>query len=256
MYDPHMVQPMREELTRAGVTELTTPSAVEQALVGSNQTSVVLINSVCGCAAGTARPGFIKALKSDVKPQNIYTVFAGVDKEATNKVRSFITNYPASSPSVAVFREGKLMHLVQRQQIEGSDPVTISKILSSVYQKYCGAQIDESVQIYDPESAMDIDVKEVKAGLEQQAFKLYDIRSPEEIATAKIDAAIVLDQALAEKIVREVPKDEMMVFHCHHGIRSRQAVKYFAQYGFTNLKSMKGGIQAWSEKIDSSVPTY
>jgi putative YphP/YqiW family bacilliredoxin len=251
-----MVQPMREELTSAGVKELKTASDVESALKASNETSVVLINSVCGCAAGTARPGFIKALENETQPKNIYTVFAGVDREATDTVRSLITNYAPSSPSVALFRDGEVVHLVERQQIEGSDPMTISKILSSVYNKYCGENIDENAEIFDPEGAMDINVQDVKAGLENKSFQVYDIRSPEEIAIAKIEGTIPLDQALAEKIVKETPKDEMMVFHCHHGMRSRQAVKYFAQFGFTNLKSMKGGIQAWSEEIDSSVPTY
>jgi len=255
MYDPQMVQPMRDELTSAGVTELKTSEAVDQALSGT-ETSVVLVNSVCGCAAGTARPGFIKSIDNTVKPSNFYTVFAGVDREATDKVRSLITDYAPSSPSVAVFRDGKVVHLVERQQIEGSDPNTINNILSSVYQKYCGAEIDDSVEIFDPEGALDIGVQEVSAGLAEGKFKLYDIRSPEEIAAAKIEGAIALDQTLAEKIVKEAPKDEMMVFHCHHGMRSRQAVKYFAQYGFTNLKSMKGGINAWSAEIDSAVPTY
>lgn len=256
MYDPAMVQPMRDELTQGGVTELKTAEEVKQALEAKEGTSVVLVNSVCGCAAGAARPGYLSSLSSEVKPEGIYTVFAGVDKEAVDEARSFFAPYPPSSPSIAVIREGKVVHMIERSGIEGNDPGTISKVLESAYAKYCGPEVDESAEIFDPEASMDMDVQDVKAAWESGEALLFDIRPEEEASMARIEGVEILDQDMATQIIQKESKDRMLIFHCHHGIRSRQAVKYFQQYGFSNAKSMKGGIQAWSEKVDASVPTY
>jgi len=247
---------MREELTNGGVSELKTAEEVQQALGKSEGSSVVLVNSVCGCAAGAARPGYLASLDTEVKPDGIYTVFAGVDREAVDEARAHFAPYPPSSPSIAILREGKVVHMIERSGIEGNDPGTISKVLKSAYTKFCGETVDESAEIFDPEASMDMDVEEVKSALDSGKALLFDIRPEEEAAMARIEGVPVLDQERATKLIQEEAKDRLLVFHCHHGIRSRQAVKYFQQYGFSNAKSMKGGIQAWSEKVDASVPTY
>jgi|SaaInlStandDraft_1057018.scaffolds.fasta_scaffold76272_2 putative YphP/YqiW family bacilliredoxin len=256
MYDPAMVQPMRDELTQGGVVELKTSQEVKDALNKAEGSSVVLVNSVCGCAAGAARPGYLASLDGEVKPQGVYTVFAGVDREAVDEARAFFAPFPPSSPSIAVIRDGKVVHMIERSGIEGNDSGNISKVLKSAYSKYCGPEVDESVEIFDPESSMDLDVEEVQKALESGEALLFDIRPEEEAAMARIEGVEILDQDKATKIIQEEAKDRLLIFHCHHGIRSRQAVKYFQQYGFSNVKSMKGGIQAWSDKVDASVPTY
>ena len=119
MYPEHLLVPFRQELTEAGFSELKTADAVDEHLADHKGTSLVVINSVCGCAAGTARPGVKMALKlSDKKPDNLTTVFAGGDIEATAKVRDHLP-YPPSSPSVALFKDGELVHFVERHHIEG-----------------------------------------------------------------------------------------------------------------------------------------
>jgi putative YphP/YqiW family bacilliredoxin len=256
MYDPAMVQPMREELTNAGVTELKTGSEAESALAINSGTAVVLVNSVCGCAAGSARPGYIASLSNDIKPDNVYTVFAGVDREAVEVARSFMVGVPPSSPAVGLFRDGELVHMIERHQIEGSDASTIGKVLKSAYNKYCGPQIDEDAQIFDPESAIEISVEETKKHLDEGTAKIFDIRPEEEAQMARIPGIPTLTQDMANELVEKTPKDTLLIFHCHHGMRSKQAVRYFGQFGFENCKSMTGGIQAWSEKIDNSIPTY
>lgn len=256
MYDPAMVQPMRDELTQAGVVELKTADEAEKALSNTQGSAVVLVNSVCGCAAGSARPGFIASFDNGIKPDNIYTVFAGVDREAVEVARAHMVGVPPSSPSVGLFRDGELVHMIERHQIEGSDAISISKVLKSAYDRYCGTEIDETAEIYDPEAAMEIDVHETKKHLDAGTAIIYDIRPEEEAQMARIPGVPVLTQDLANEIVEKQAKDQLLIFHCHHGIRSKQAVSYFAQFGFENAKSMKGGIQAWSEEIDSSVPTY
>ena len=256
MYDPAMVQPMRDELTSQGVTELKDGQSVKDVLDPAKGTQAIFVNSVCGCAAGSARPGYIESLKSEIKPDGVYTVFAGVDKEAVDVARSYFVGYQPSSPCIALFRDGELVHMVERHDVEGGDAGTIAKILSSAYVKFCGESIDESATIYDPEAAMEISVEETKAALDDGSAMVFDIRPPEEAQKASIEGVKVLTQDIAENMMSTVPKDQLIIFHCHHGMRSRQAVKYFAQYGFSNCKSMNGGIQAWSERIDSSIPTY
>jgi len=256
MYDPAMVQPMRDELTRKGVKELKSAQEVRKALGQQTGSCVVLVNSVCGCAAGAARPGYLASLEGEVKPEGIYTVFAGVDREAVEEARSFFAPYPPSSPSIAILRNGKVVHMIERSGIEGNDPGMISKVLQSAYAKYCGPEVDGKARIFDPEEAMDMEVQEVKKAWESGEALLFDIRPEEEAALAHIKGVEILDQDKATRLIQEEPKDRLLVFHCHHGIRSRQAVKYFRQYGFSNVKSMKGGINAWSREIDPSVPTY
>ena len=138
MYDQDAVQPMRDELTAVGFKELLTADDVEKAIkVGDNKTALVMINSVCGCAAGSARPGVSLALQNSVIPEKLYTVFAGQEREAVDKVRGFITEYPPSSPSIGLFKNGKLIYFMQRRDIEGFDAHHISNELRKVFDEYC-----------------------------------------------------------------------------------------------------------------------
>lgn len=131
------VQPMREELTRLGIQELLTPEEVEEALTNQEGTALVVVNSVCGCAAGQCRPGVAKALQNDVKPDRLYTVFAGQEKEATAKAREFFAPYPPSSPSIALMKDGKLVHFIQRHQVEDRSADMIAADLIGAFNEYC-----------------------------------------------------------------------------------------------------------------------
>ncbi|MGG1311698.1 MULTISPECIES: BrxA/BrxB family bacilliredoxin [Cohnella] len=132
-----MVQPMRDELTRLGIKELRTPEEVEEALSNAKGTTLVVVNSVCGCAAGQARPGVAEALKHDVLPDNLYTVFAGQDKEATAKAREYFAPYPPSSPSIALLKDGELVHFIERHQIENRSASEIAGDLTAAFDRFC-----------------------------------------------------------------------------------------------------------------------
>lgn len=121
-----MINQMREEMTRIGFAELKTPDEVEKALPGAKGTTVVFVNSMCGCAGGIARPGMALALQNGIKADNLYTVFAGQDKEATEKARSYFAPYPPSSPSIAILKDGKIVSMIERSQIEGSSPGAVA----------------------------------------------------------------------------------------------------------------------------------
>jgi putative YphP/YqiW family bacilliredoxin len=131
-----MVQPMRDELTNAGFKELTTPEEVQQFFAETKGTALMVINSVCGCAAGIARPAIIHTLQNDIRPDELVTVFAGQDKEATAEARKHI-DYPPSSPSVALFKDGELVYFMDRSQIEGYDGVTVAAKLQNAYEAHC-----------------------------------------------------------------------------------------------------------------------
>ncbi len=138
MYPEQLVAPMRTDLTSAGFKELKTPEQVESELTGHKGTTLLVINSVCGCAAGAARPGIKWALQnSDKKPAALATVFAGVDKEAVAKAREFTLPYPPSSPSIALFKDGELVHFVERHHIEGRNAQMIGQHLVEVFEEYC-----------------------------------------------------------------------------------------------------------------------
>lgn len=138
LYMEDMVRPMREELTRVGIEELRTPEEVEEKLGGLTQgTALVVVNSVCGCAAGQCRPGVAKALQHDVKPDHLYTVFAGQDREATAKAREYFAPYPPSSPSIALLKDGKLVHFIQRYQIEDRSADKIAADLIEAFDQHC-----------------------------------------------------------------------------------------------------------------------
>jgi putative YphP/YqiW family bacilliredoxin len=136
-YMDDMVQPMREELTRNGFKELKTPDEVDSELGSAKGTTLVVVNSVCGCAAGLARPGAVASLNHENKPDHILTVFAGQDKEATAKAREYFVGYPPSSPSFALLKDGKIVGMIERHQIEDSPLEDIVGNLTELYDKYC-----------------------------------------------------------------------------------------------------------------------
>jgi Protein of unknown function (DUF1094). len=135
-YSEVLIAPMREDLVRHGLIETRTPEEVDRVLA-ENGTVLMVINSVCGCAAGKARPGVAMALKHSVLPDKAATVFAGADIEATARVREKLAGYPPSSPSIALFRDGKPVWMLHRHQIEASDPETIAKAITSAFDEYC-----------------------------------------------------------------------------------------------------------------------
>jgi putative YphP/YqiW family bacilliredoxin len=136
-YMKDMIKPMREDLTRHGVEELLTPEAVVDAIENSDGTMLLVINSVCGCAAGQCRPGVAKALQNEVKPDHLFTVFAGQEKDATAKAREYLSPYPPSSPSIALFKDGELVHFIQRHQIEDRSADMIAADLTGAFNEYC-----------------------------------------------------------------------------------------------------------------------
>jgi putative YphP/YqiW family bacilliredoxin len=136
MYPEIMLIPMREELTRAGIEEARTPEAVDAA-VKQPGTTMVVVNSICGCAAGKMRPGVRMALRNPVTPDRSVTVFAGQDREATDRARSYFEGNPPTSPAVALFRDGKLVYLMQRFVIENSTPQAIAEELSRTFNDLC-----------------------------------------------------------------------------------------------------------------------
>lgn len=140
MYPEEMVQPMREEVTRLGVKECRTPEAVDAAL-GAKGTVLAFINSVCGCAAGNARPGLALALKHKTLPQAAITVFAGNDNAAAAKLRSYFKDIPPSSPFFAVLKDGKPVHVVPRHEIEGKSPQDVAGNLTAAFDRHCGAAV-------------------------------------------------------------------------------------------------------------------
>lgn len=136
-YSELLIKPMREDLTRLGVKETRRPEEVDEAIRNSQGTVMVIVNSVCGCAAGRARPGVALALQHDRKPDQVVTVFAGADIEATDRARSYFKPYPPSSPSIALLRDGKVIFMMERRQIEGRDAEQIAQELTSAFDKHC-----------------------------------------------------------------------------------------------------------------------
>ena len=136
MYPEIMVMPMREELTRLGIKEARTADEVDSA-VKHPGTTMVVVNSICGCAAGKMRPAVRAALQNSARPDQSITVFAGQDREATERARSYFTGYPPSSPSIGILREGELVYMMQRSDIETSDPRTIALKLAEAFNQFC-----------------------------------------------------------------------------------------------------------------------
>lgn len=137
MYPPELVQPMKEDLTSVGFQQLLTAAEVDNTIPNSKGVALVVVNSVCGCAAGNLRPGVKLSLNYDKKPDLLLTVFAGVDTEATQQARNYFLPFPPSSPSVAVFKDGKLVHFLERHNIEGVSAALIAENLQAAYDEFC-----------------------------------------------------------------------------------------------------------------------
>jgi putative YphP/YqiW family bacilliredoxin len=137
MYDERMVTPMREELTRLGVEETRTAADVDRVLGERKGTVLVVVNSVCGCAAGNARPAVAMALQNEIKPEKAITVFAGNDVDATRRAREYFVGFRPSSPSIALFRDGEVVKMLERWQIEGRTPEAIADELMTAFDQYC-----------------------------------------------------------------------------------------------------------------------
>jgi putative YphP/YqiW family bacilliredoxin len=136
-YPEIMIKPMREDLTRLGVEELRTAQAVDETVTNSKGTLMLVVNSICGCAAGKARPGIAIALQHNAKPDKVATVFAGADIEATERARSYFNGYGPSSPSIGLLKDGKLVYMLERWQIEGRDATQIAGELTKAFDEYC-----------------------------------------------------------------------------------------------------------------------
>jgi putative YphP/YqiW family bacilliredoxin len=137
MYPELMVVPMREELTRLGIQELRSAQEVDRALNNQPGTTMVVVNSICGCAAGRMRPAVRAALQNSNRPERMFSVFAGQDTEATERARFYFTGYPPSSPSIALLQDGKLVHMMQRSDIENREAADIATELKKVFDKLC-----------------------------------------------------------------------------------------------------------------------
>jgi putative YphP/YqiW family bacilliredoxin len=137
IYDERMVAPMRQELTRIGFEELRTPEQVDTALKDAPGTTLVVVNSICGCAARNARPAVTMALGNEAKPEKLATVFAGQDVDATQRAREYFTGYPPSSPSIGLLKDGQLVYILERWQIEGRPAQDIAEDLVEAFEKFC-----------------------------------------------------------------------------------------------------------------------
>ena len=136
-YSEMLIKPMREDLTQLGIEETRAPEAVDAAVKNTEGTLMVVVNSVCGCAAGKARPGVALAMEHDSKPDRSITVFAGADIEATERARSYFIGYPPSSPSIALLQGGKLVYMMERYQIEGRNAEQIADELKKAFDQFC-----------------------------------------------------------------------------------------------------------------------
>ena len=145
MYPEIMIIPMREELTRLGIQELKTATEVDQALKDRPGTAMVVVNSICGCAAGRMRPAVRMALENQIKPERAFSVFAGQDTEATEQARSYFTGWPPSSPSVAILRDGELVYMMPRRDIESREAPAIAADLKIAFDRFCGKDIERPV---------------------------------------------------------------------------------------------------------------
>ncbi len=139
-YNPEVVKPMREELARLGAEELLSAADVDAALSDANGSALLVINSVCGCAAANARPAVAIATGHEIQPQKLLTVFAGQDLEATDRAREFMAGYRPSSPSIALFRDGEHVFMLERHEIEGRDATEIANDLKQAYDRYCRSE--------------------------------------------------------------------------------------------------------------------
>jgi putative YphP/YqiW family bacilliredoxin len=143
-YSPMLVKPMREELTQIGVKELVTPADVDAFMNEKTGTAMLVVNSVCGCAAGMARPGIRIALQHERRPQRVASVFAGQDLEATARARGYFPDIPPSSPSIALLKDGELVYFMPRHRIEGRDAQMVARELATVFDEHCAPAADDA----------------------------------------------------------------------------------------------------------------
>lgn len=149
LYDPEAVRPMWEELAQCGVDPVKTPEDVDSAIQESG-TTLMIVNSVCGCAAGSARPGITRALQNSVIPDHLKTVFAGVDREAVERARQHMVDVPPSSPAIALFKDGELVHMLERRHIEMMNEEMVAQNLTEAFEKHCSRQGPSvSKEVYD-----------------------------------------------------------------------------------------------------------
>lgn len=141
-YNPMLVAPMREEMVQMGARELVNPADVDAVLGDQRGTTLVFVNSVCGCAAGNARPALRHALRHTARPGEVVTVFAGQDVEATARARQYFADYAPSSPSMALFRDGEVVYFMHRHQIEGRSPQAVAADLTAAFDRYCAAGVE------------------------------------------------------------------------------------------------------------------
>jgi len=256
MYDAEQTAPLRREIVDAGVTELLTPEAVDKALAGK-ETTMLFVNSVCGCTARIARPALVDALKHQPRPAKAYSVFAGADKDATARAREYFVGYPPSSPSLGIFRDGQLVHFFERHEIEGIDAASFSLMVQSAFDRYCGEKVDESIPIHDPMAGIEIEPAALSTLLKSEKPPvLVDCREEGERARADLPSSRFLTQELAEEITEKWDHHAPIVIYCHYGERSLQAVRFFKQFGFDKVQSLRGGIDAWAREVDAGVPIY
>lgn len=251
MYDEAMVAPMRQELTDQGFLEAKTSAEVDAVVAESPSTVLMYVNSVCGCAAGIARPGLISSLKSEIKPAKLVTAFAGNDTEGVNRMRELFVGYAPSSPCAGLFKDGKLVHMIERHQIEGQSAENLSLMLTSAYQRYCGPEIDTSVEIFDPVKSVQILPHELEAKMTKNSdLAILDVREEFETQQGIIEGSQLVDNELANTIVKEWSRDREVVVYCAAGSRSLQALQFLKQQGFTQVWSLTGGYSAWTEFQD------
>lgn len=139
MYDERFITPMRQELTQLGMEEMRTAAEVDARLADATGTALVVVNSMCGCAARNARPAVASALQHAVKPDHLYTVFSGQDADATRRAREFFTGYAPSSPSIALLKDGRIVHMIERHQIEGRSAADIAADLTAAFDAHCAS---------------------------------------------------------------------------------------------------------------------
>jgi len=239
---------MRDELTQVGFKELLSAEDVDSQMSDNEGSTLVFINSVCGCAAGVARPSVLASLKNDRLPSRLTTAFAGNDVDAVQRAREFFVGYAPSSPCAALFREGELVHIIERHQIEGQTVEALTKMLTSAYDRFCGESVDETVELFDPLADLQITVDDARKRLSTDSdVALLDVRESWEIENGKIEGALEVTDELGNEILGQWPKDRQIVVYCQHGERSIRAVQFLRQQGFEQVRSLQGGLTAWSQ---------
>ena len=257
MYNEQMVLPMRQDLVDKGVEELKSREDVDgfmlQLKEKKDSRAVIFINSVCGCAAGVARPAFVESLQDLSKEVLVATAFAGVDKVATENVRQYFTGVAPSSPSIGFFRGGSMVYFVDRLTIEGSDAECLKQYLMMIYKKFLGVSIDENVQLCSPQEMLEISVEEVSELLKNNKANVtfYDCRDVHQHKAGSLPHSECMTNELAEQLVSQVDllKDTTMIFFSNHGESSLKTVSFFRKQGLGRCFSLRGGYEEWKKTL-------